>query len=163
MVADDELRRPELTLRQAAEACGVARITIRRRLDDGQFPNAYKNQDRQPQWLIPVEDLIAAGLQPNAYSNETPPVVDERGAEERLRDELSQARDQITRLRHERELAVALADERERALADLRSAMRMLEAPRPVIVEVPRRRWFRRNKPATVEVAPAPVGNTEDV
>lgn len=169
MLDDHELRRPELTISDAAKACGVARITIRRRLDDDQFPGAHRvNGMKGPgtgPWVIPVEDLIAAGLSPNAYVNETPDEPDGRGVEDRLRDDLSRARDEITRLRHEKDLAVAVADERDRSLADLRSAMRMIEAPKPVIVEVPRRAWFRRRPKPNLELMTpaAPTENTEAV
>ncbi|MFJ8696978.1 helix-turn-helix transcriptional regulator [Streptomyces roseolilacinus] len=56
--------RPMLSPRQAAAACGVSRTTIRRRREDGAFPGAV--QDEKRGWLIPVEDLLAAGFRLNA-------------------------------------------------------------------------------------------------
>ncbi|MFD7868115.1 helix-turn-helix transcriptional regulator [Streptomyces sp. NPDC059783] len=56
--------RPMLTQREAAAACGVSRTTIRRRREDGGLPNAV--QDEKRGWLIPVEDLLAAGFRLNA-------------------------------------------------------------------------------------------------
>ncbi|MFB6878962.1 helix-turn-helix domain-containing protein [Streptomyces sp. NPDC056323] len=55
--------RPMLTQREAATACGVSRTTIRRR-QAGDLPNAVEDPRRG--WLIPVEDLLAAGLRLNA-------------------------------------------------------------------------------------------------
>lgn len=58
--------RPVLTVTEAARASGEDRRTIRRRLDGGEFPNAYRDTGSQgPEsgaWLIPVEDLLRAGL-----------------------------------------------------------------------------------------------------
>ncbi|MEU9489411.1 helix-turn-helix domain-containing protein, partial [Streptomyces decoyicus] len=50
-----------LSQRDAAAVCGVSRSTIRRRRDAGRFPNAV--QDGVLGWLIPEDDLRAAGLQ----------------------------------------------------------------------------------------------------
>ncbi|MFJ2590859.1 helix-turn-helix domain-containing protein [Streptomyces sp. NPDC087538] len=55
--------RPMLTQREAATACGVSRTTIRRR-EDGDLPGAV--QDPKRGWLIPIDDLLAAGLRPHA-------------------------------------------------------------------------------------------------
>ena len=55
-----------LTVTEAAKAVGVDRRTVQRRLDGGEFPHAYRDAGRQgPEtgpWLIPVEDLLDAGL-----------------------------------------------------------------------------------------------------
>ena len=57
--------RPVFTLKEAVEACQVSLKTIRRRRDKGDFPNSYRSATRaQSPWLIPVTDLIAAGLTP---------------------------------------------------------------------------------------------------
>ncbi|TRV71774.1 hypothetical protein FKN01_31325 [Streptomyces sp. 130] len=56
--------RPMLTQREAAIACGVSRTTIRRRREAGELPGAV--QDEQRGWLIPVEDLLAAGFRLHA-------------------------------------------------------------------------------------------------
>jgi hypothetical protein len=47
-----------LTLTEAAEACGVSRSTIKRRLSD--FEHAH--QDGSGSWRVPVSDLLGAGL-----------------------------------------------------------------------------------------------------
>lgn len=58
------------SLAGAAAACGVARSTIRRRLDKGDFPNARRvsvpgEPETTAAWRIPAADLVAAGLPPN--------------------------------------------------------------------------------------------------
>lgn len=54
------MNRPTFNLSDAARLTGVSRSTMRRYREAGDFPNAYKNTDRQ--WMIPVEDLLARGL-----------------------------------------------------------------------------------------------------
>ena len=61
---------------QAAELCGVSIDTIKRRLRDGWFPNAWRSGvDRR--WSIPLRDLIAAGLlSPDALDAPQPESTD---------------------------------------------------------------------------------------
>ncbi|MEV6551804.1 helix-turn-helix domain-containing protein, partial [Streptomyces sp. NPDC051597] len=54
----------------AADACGVSRTTIRRRREEGGLPGAV--QDPHRGWLIPVEDLLAAGFRLNAPAGPDP-------------------------------------------------------------------------------------------
>ncbi len=54
--------RPKWTLSEAAEHTGMSRSTLRRRLDQGKFPGAYRDQAKQ--WRIPLTDLLAAGITP---------------------------------------------------------------------------------------------------
>ena len=54
--------RPKWTLSEAAERTGMSRSTLRRRLDQGKFPGAYRDQAKQ--WRIPLTDLLAAGITP---------------------------------------------------------------------------------------------------
>jgi len=50
-----------LTITEVAELCGVSRDTIKRRNRENKFPKAWQTgEDRH--WLIPVQDLVAAGL-----------------------------------------------------------------------------------------------------
>ena len=52
---------------EAAKAAGVDRRMITRRLDAEMFPNAYRSDGKSGPgsgpWMIPTDDLIAAGLQ----------------------------------------------------------------------------------------------------
>lgn len=54
--------RPKWTIREAMERTGASRSTLRRRLDQGKFPGAYRDQAKQ--WRIPLTDLLAAGFTP---------------------------------------------------------------------------------------------------
>lgn len=54
--------RPKWTLSEAAAHTGMSRSTLRRRLDQGKFPGAYRDQAKQ--WRIPLTDLLAAGITP---------------------------------------------------------------------------------------------------
>ncbi|MEU2476069.1 helix-turn-helix domain-containing protein [Streptomyces sp. NPDC012842] len=104
--------RPMLTQREAAAACGVSRTTIRRRREAGDLPGAV--QDPVRGWVIPVDDLLAAGLRlhapsppdeapsPGAQEHPTGPVAQEQGA--------AALRAELERVRHEHALAVAEAE-----------------------------------------------------
>ena len=70
MAAIDQPAGHALTIREAAAACRLSPRTIRRKLTDGSFPNAYKTggerSEREGIWMIPVADLEAAGLEPTS-------------------------------------------------------------------------------------------------
>ena len=70
---------PVLTITEAARATGVDRRTLRRRLDGGEFPNAYRDTGTQGTgsgaWLIPAEDLVQAGLSLDAPTGPAPSTV----------------------------------------------------------------------------------------
>jgi len=133
--------RPRLTITEAARAAGKHRNSIRRRLDAGQFPNAQKNPSGVVE--IPVGDLLASGL---VLNRPAPPAPDVQPPETPETDRL---RERVQELEHRAELAEAVAEERERALDDLRAALRALgpgdpqaPAPRPTgPPQAPRRRW----------------------
>lgn len=124
----------EFTITEAAKAAGVSPKTIRRRLDDGRFPNARKDgdEDNSP-WLIPAGDLeLVVERRPEA----APTVV--HGPDLTiLLDELEAARSQVGRLQTV-ELAKAEVDaqivsveaERDRGAAELRRATDDLEQER---------------------------------
>lgn len=53
----------ELTIRQAAALCACTIQTLRRRLAAGRLPNAHlEGVPGDSKWLIPVRDLVTAGL-----------------------------------------------------------------------------------------------------
>lgn len=152
--------RPMLTQREAAAACGVSRTTIRRRREAGDLPGAV--QDSARGWLIPVEDLLAAGFRLNAPAppdRDSDPSstsagaggdVDDRqepGDVAALRTELERLRHvhalELANERHGRELAEAKADhlaerlrEKGEHIEDLQRALAAL-MPAPERAELP--------------------------
>ncbi len=154
------------TLREAAAACGVSVQTIKRRKDDGLFPNARQepipNGGGTKRWVIPLSDLLAQGLHPNAARKRDgmpKPDLDltDAGAgdgDQATKGEVEQLRQELARARQEAAVAKALADERLRALDDARltnerqhQAMMMLNAGSAPEKEAPplpeqRRRWW---------------------
>lgn len=132
--------RPALTISEAAEAAHVNRRTIRRRLDAGDFPGAYRDApgtSRGPTaWRIPVTDLLAAGFTLHAPTppEDTPqgqPGPDPSGTPR----DLDRLRTEVAELRRRAEVAEAIAEERGRALDDARLALRALTAGPPVTPE----------------------------
>lgn len=120
------MSRPAWTLTEAVERTGASRSTLRRYRDAGKFPNAYK--DSSGVWRFPLPDLLAVGLQPVEPATEHV----QNTASEQPTDSTAE---QVSKLEH------ALRAERERAdnaerlaasyqqnAADLRRALRMLEA-----------------------------------
>lgn len=125
--------RPSWTLSEAAERTGASRSTIRRYRETGKFPHAYKSTDKQ--WRVPVEDLLASGL---TLSGQAQPEQVSAPTEQPI----TQASEPLSE--RVRELEALLAVERARAAglervaaaaeanaADLRMALRMIEAARP--------------------------------
>ncbi len=52
-----------LTLIETAERTGTSKVTARRYLDAGKFPNAKREDGRADgRWLIPWEDVVSSGL-----------------------------------------------------------------------------------------------------
>ena len=170
--------RPVFTLREASKRCGVSFSTIRRRREDGAFPNAYKTPDGQ--WMVPVEDLLAAGLKPTTDPTQnqdrsgvlTEPAHDGPGAahdassaaQERISElerELARARAQIEVEQAHRAAAEQVAAERARSLDDLRTAIRLLEPPQPATDQTPdpslRPEPIPATNPGPVVEQPGPV------
>lgn len=56
------MSRPAFTLSEAAALVSISRSTLRRRLDNADFPEAYR--DAKGVWKIPLTNLLAAGLNP---------------------------------------------------------------------------------------------------
>ncbi|MFI0013692.1 helix-turn-helix transcriptional regulator [Streptomyces griseus] len=122
------MKRPMLTQREAATACGVSRSTIRRRREAGDLPNAVQDESRG--WLIPVEDLLAAGFRLNAPSGPDVPAADSAAAgtgghhQEHGHgqgDDVATLRAELERQRQDHVLAVA-AERHGRELAEAEAA-----------------------------------------
>lgn len=117
--------RSDLTLTAAATACRVSRDVMRRRLDAGRFPNAHRDPDRPGRpWLVPVADLVAAGLTPEAPT--APPTAAAHPLEDTRRQELAALRADLERTRHRADLERTRADTLERALTLAETALRAL-------------------------------------
>jgi hypothetical protein len=166
--------RPRFSPPQAAKVTGVSLSTIKRKRVAGEFPNAA--QDERGGWLIPVEDLLAAGLHVNAPSRSVNRVnepgqkqmnrVNEPGHEPGQNERIAQLEWQLqeantARLMEQikREAAEQIAHEREKRAQSAERALLMLEAHNPaptVPVETPQpvaqpvqekpRLWWRRGR-----------------
>lgn len=149
MSAIDQPVGPALAVREAAAACRLSPRTIRRKLNAGAFPNAYKTAEPeapgQTVWMIPVADLEQAGLQPTlvhpTFRNSLPaaepdpsgPTVLELVRSDRfgrLRAELAEAvaAAELALLRAEAERWRVIADERAQALERADLALKALTA-----------------------------------
>jgi len=156
-------QRPSWTLSEAAQHCSVSRSTVRRYRETGKFPNAVKDPERG--WIVPVGDLLAAGLRPGRSAPLSEPAQSEDGPAHDLAQRVLQLETQLTVERAQRAAVEQVAAERERSLTDLRAALRMLDAgptrpepvsPAPVVAPdpepsavspAPRRRWWQRSHP----------------
>ncbi len=125
--------RPSFTLSEAADATGKTKKTMRRRLDAGDFPNAYReagpgNSNSWP-WRVPLEDLLAAGFQ---LHEPTPPDVEPEPQETPApavdADQVAELKAENSELRRRAEVAEAVADERAKALERADLALRALTA-----------------------------------
>ncbi len=150
-------------MNEAAQAAGVSQSTIVRRRRAGAFPNAERGQAGE--WLIPLGDLLAAGLRVNApdwpVTTVTMPqsvtAVSEPAAPVTVT--LGEYRDLVERASRADALSVEV--EHLRALVD-RLTQPQIEAPPEAVRisdtsppgkaaalvdlrdEAPSRRWFRR-------------------
>jgi hypothetical protein len=158
MSGDHPSERPHFSLAEAADVCGVAKITMRRALDAQRFPNARRADGAKGagtgEWRIPIEDLLAAGYTPHAAKRPpqppreatshdpdplltpTPPSVTEAYS-----GRIAALERELVEERHRREMAELAAAERARALADLRQALLQLSPGPPT----KRRPWWRRS------------------
>ena len=70
MATEPTLNRPIFTVGEVVDRCGVSKSTVKRRLRDGAFPGAFQEDptNAQSPWQIPIEDLLAVGLNPGKPS-----------------------------------------------------------------------------------------------
>jgi predicted DNA-binding transcriptional regulator AlpA len=118
--------RPAWTLTEAVQRTGASRSTLRRYLDAGKFPNAYKDSSKA--WRFPLEDLLAAGLsvsEPPSERAQSTPIEQLSTATAEQVSKLEQAlREERTRADAAERLAASYLDN----VHDLRRALLMLEA-----------------------------------
>ncbi|WP_329405991.1 helix-turn-helix domain-containing protein [Streptomyces sp. NBC_00704] len=115
-----------LTQREAADACGASRTTIRRRREAGELPGVVLDDERG--WLIPVEDLLAGfRLSASAPPDQAGPEEAPAGAGQTdVPGDAAELRAELERLRHEHELALT-QEQHVRALAE--AEVRHLKEP----------------------------------
>ncbi|MEU6595403.1 helix-turn-helix domain-containing protein [Streptomyces sp. NPDC046881] len=168
--------RPLLTQREAA-ACGVSRTKIRRRREAGELPGSVLDEERG--WLIPVEDLLAAGFRLNAPAppdDQATPDTEEAATDGKGQAGTTELQAELERLRHEHELqlaeernARALAEaearhlrerlaERAAHIADLQQALKALTAA-PERAAIPQPSPPATPAPAPVTAVPEPPAN----
>jgi len=133
-----------LSIAEASRRYGVSVATLRRKLHDGVLTGAHKQPGpKGEEWRLPIASLAALGYRAPSAPDVKPDDTSEPAEVDRLRE-------QVQELEHRAELAEALASERERALEDLRVALRALgpgdpQAPAPHEPtgppQAPRRRW----------------------
>ncbi len=156
--------RPRWSASEAARRCNVGRATIQRALAAGKIPGATETEKG---WSIPLDGLLAAGFTPDRYAppeqrpakapstaREHDRVLETPSGEQahrlaELEKELERERARADVEQARRIAAEQLAAERAERVADLRHALRMLEAPTPAPTP--------ESAPvATPEPAPAP-------
>jgi len=127
-----ETGRPMLTLAQAAKACSTSQRTVSRRLKEGKILGASRT--REGQWAIPIEGLIAAGLEP--YQSKPEPaatIADElRETKTRLETALVELAETKAKAEGLERLAEAVQDN----ISDLRSSLKMIEAAKVETSEI---------------------------
>ena len=146
MAAIEEPETHLLTIRDAAEACGVSARTIRRRLASGAFPCAFKlsvtDSGGEGVWRIPLTDLYRSGLvavgKPSSAAAGSGPALQLSTRTElmssdrfgRLRSELAEAvaAAEILLIRAEADKWRAIAEERGQALDRADLALRTVSA-----------------------------------
>jgi hypothetical protein len=110
---------------------------VRRRLDGGELPSAWRETGpdggASGPWRIPVDDLLAAGFDLSAPSREqaTPDAGAPGPAGDADARELADLRAQLDRARAEAERWRAVAEERQAALDRADTALRAVTAALP--------------------------------
>lgn len=142
--------RPALTITEAVAATGAHRATLKRRLGRGDLPGAWQEERAGVRtWLIPVEDLLAAGFRPHAPRRGDPGAPQAPappwGQGAVLEREVEEWRQRAEQWRREAEVYRARAEERERALSHLEEALKTVRELGPGPRSDRRRRWWRRN------------------
>jgi hypothetical protein len=130
----DKTERPKYPLSKAAQMTGISLSTIKRKRTAGAFPHAV--QDESGAWVIPVDDLLAAGLRLNRQTQANDPgqhtvtqSSDLDQTEQIARLERLLAEERTARL-HAEQIATErdrLVDAERRSNDDLRRALSLVE------------------------------------
>jgi hypothetical protein len=139
----------QLNVAQAAKACGVAEMTIRKYLgitnppQPSQLPNARKELRKgKSVWVIPITDLVAAGLMDKVIgSNAKAEATTAPATEALLRQEI----DSLKALLAEKDRIIALYDQQLTIANRLQLAFSAQpEQPDTNQVQEARRRFWRK-------------------
>lgn len=120
-------QRPSWTLSQAVERTKASRTTLKRLIASNAFPGAYK--DTRGRWLIPLNDLIAAGYSPVSSIEGLAPTAEET-TQAGDAGEIEALRAELRVMRAERDAARAIAEAHEHRADAAERALRLLEAPK---------------------------------
>lgn len=124
------------TLREAARICGVSRDTMKRRLAEGVFPNAWRDDaEIGAAWKIPIADLLNAGLRPHQVQPVQDSVTTVRGRA-LTRDLLLR---QLKAVEAELILMTQLATARAEHIQDLHALLESVRSPSTADNELPPR------------------------
>jgi hypothetical protein len=125
-------QRPAWRLSEAVERTTASRSTLRRHLENGRLPNAYK--DSSGAWRFPVEDLLAVGVSLLKSGPDIPVSVSSgRPIEQPLGDHTQRILELEHQLALERERSSGLERLAQQAQAHadgLQMALRMIEGSR---------------------------------
>lgn len=130
------MSRPVFTLSEAADLVSISRSTLRRKLDQGNFPDAYR--DPKGVWKVPLTNLLAAGFRPvqgavQDLSTDIGQPVHDIGQSEQvdLKNRVIELENALSIERAHRTAAeqVAAAEQHRAQTAEM--ALRMIEAARP--------------------------------
>lgn len=120
------MARPAWTLTEAVQRTGASRSTLRRYLEAGKFPNAYK--DTSKAWRFPLEDLLAAGLSVSEPAGERALSTPTEQASTAAAEQVSKLEQALREERTRADNAERLAASYRANVEDLRRALLMLEA-----------------------------------
>ena len=115
-----------LTLSEAAEACGVSRSTIKRKLPE--FGNAYQGSDGV--WKVPIADLLGAGLKLRPRADVRPTQGHDPAVNGASLDQIQELTSELAAERAARQVAETKVMLLTANLEDLRFSLRAISGPR---------------------------------
>lgn len=134
------MNRPVFTLSEAADLVSASRSTLRRKLDQGSFPDAYRTS--KGVWKVPLTNLLAVGFHPvqgavqDLSTDIGQPVHDIAQSEQvSLRNRVVELESALSIERAHRTAAEQVAAAERHRAENAETALRMLESviPRPSI------------------------------
>jgi excisionase family DNA binding protein len=118
--------RPRWSATEAAKRAGVSRSTIQRMIADGRLE---AGKDDEGNWVIALENLLAAGLKVDRPTTPEDAQTPAQGAPDPAQ-KVAELETELAQWKNRAQVAEAVAAERAERVADLRQALRMLEPTR---------------------------------